>query len=47
MILANKKDYSTLRLIDFGLGTHSKSDINTVGTPYYMAPEMIDGISCP
>ena len=47
MIFANKKDFSTLKLIDFGLATNSKKDKHTVGTPYYMAPEMIDGISCP
>ena len=47
MLFANKKDYSTLKLIDFGLATNSKKDKNAVGTPYYMAPEMIEGISCP
>ena len=47
MVFANKKDFSTLKLIDFGLATNSKKDIYTVGTPYYMAPEMIEGISCP
>ena len=47
ILFANKKDYSTLKLIDFGLATNPKKDIKTVGTPYYMSPEMIDGISLP
>ena len=47
IVFANKRDYSTLKLIDFGLATNPKKDINTVGTPYYMSPEMIDGISLP
>ncbi len=46
MLFANKKD-STLKLIDFGLAINSKKDKNDVGTPYYMALEMIEGISCP
>ena len=47
MLFANKKNYSSLKLIDFGLATNSKKDKNTVGTPHYMAPEMIDGFSVP
>ena len=47
ILFANKKDYSTLKLIDFGLATNPKKDIKTVGTPYYMSPEMIEGISLP
>ena len=47
IVFANKKDYSSLKLIDFGLATNTKRDIHTVGTPYYMAPEMIEKFSCP
>lgn len=37
-------DYQTLKLIDFGLSTHTLSKIGkSVGSPYYMAPEIIDG----
>jgi calcium-dependent protein kinase len=46
ILFSNKKDYSTLKLIDFGLAT-TKRDRKSVGTPYYMAPEMIDGFSYP
>jgi calcium-dependent protein kinase len=45
ILFSNKKDYSTLKLIDFGLAT-TKRDKKSVGTPYYMAPEMIEGCSC-
>jgi len=47
ILFANKRNYSTLKLIDFGLATYSKKDTKSVGTPYYMAPEMIDGHSVP
>ena len=47
ILFANKRDYSTLKLIDFGLATYQKKDTKSVGTPFYMAPEMIDGNSCP
>ena len=43
ILFANKRDYSTLKLIDFGLATTSNKDTKTVGTPYYMSPETIDG----
>ena len=46
ILFANKRDYSTLKLIDFGLATYQKKDRKSVGTPLYMAPEMIDGNSC-
>ena len=37
-------DYQTLKLIDFGLSTHTVAkNGKSVGTPYYMAPEIIDG----
>ena len=45
ILFANKRDYSTLKLIDFGLATMSNKDTKTVGTPFYMAPETIDGHS--
>ena len=47
ILFANKRNYSTLKLIDFGLATYSKKDTKSVGTPYYMSPEMIDGHSVP
>ena len=47
ILFANKRDYSTLKLIDFGLATTSNKDTKTVGTPYYMSPEVIDGHSNP
>ena len=47
ILFANKKDYSTLKLIDFGLSTYMDKCKKIVGTPYYMAPEMIDGRSYP
>lgn len=46
ILFSNKRDYSTLKLIDFGLATN-KSDKKFVGTPHYMSPEMIKGESCP
>ncbi len=47
ILFANKRDYSTLKLIDFGLATNSKKDSKSVGTPLYISPEMIDGKSHP
>ena len=47
ILFANKKDYSTLKLIDFGLSTYMDKSKNIVGTPYYMAPEMTEGRSYP
>ena len=46
IIFANKHDYSSLKLIDFGLATNKKKDDKKVGTPYYMSPEMIKGNFC-
>ena len=43
ILFSDKKDFSSLKLIDFGLATQKKTDNKTVGTPYYMAPEMIKG----
>jgi len=39
-------EQGTVRLIDFGLSKASKSNRNLTtiaGTPYYMAPEVLDG----
>ena len=47
ILFSNKRDYTTLRLIDFGLATSGNKDKKSVGTPYYMSPEMINGESCP
>ena len=46
ILFSNKRDYTSLRLIDFGLATSGNKDKKSVGTPYYMAPEMINGESC-
>ena len=43
ILFSHKRNYSTLKLIDFGLATFSKEDNKSVGTPCYMSPEMIDG----
>ena len=48
ILFSNKDDYSTLKLIDFGLASNTLISINekkksAVGTPYYMSPEIIDG----
>ena len=45
ILFANKRDYSTLILFDFGLSTTSSKDTKSVGTPSYMSREMIDGHS--
>jgi calcium-dependent protein kinase len=47
ILFSNKRNYSSLKLIDFGLATFSKDDHKSVGTPFYMAPETIDGNSTP
>ena len=46
ILFSNKKDYTTLKLIDFGLATTKRSK-EEVGTPVFMAPEMTKGDSCP
>jgi len=43
ILFSYKRNYTTLKLIDFGLATFSKQDNKSVGTPFYMSPEMIDG----
>ena len=45
VLFSNKRNYSSLRLIDFGLATFLKEDNKSVGTPFYMSPETIDGNS--
>jgi calcium-dependent protein kinase len=35
--------YTSLKLIDFGLSTSLSKDNYRVGSPYYMAPEMLKG----
>lgn len=45
ILFSNRRDYTTLKLIDFGLATHSTKDHKSVGTPYFMSPEMITGDS--
>ena len=47
ILFASKKDYSTLKLIDFGLSAYMDKSKSIVGTPYYMAPEMTEGHSYP
>jgi calcium-dependent protein kinase len=47
ILFSYKRNYSTLKLIDFGLATFSKQDNKSVGTPFYMSPEMIDGQADP
>lgn len=46
IIFSNKNDYSSLKLIDFGLAT-TKREKKDVGTPLFMSPEMVNGESCP
>ena len=47
ILFSDKKNYSSLKLIDFGLATFCKQDNKSVGTPFYMSPETIDGNSTP
>ena len=47
ILFSNKRNYSSLKLIDFGLATFEKHDNKSVGTPCYMSPETIDGNSTP
>ena len=42
ILFSNKKDYSTLKLIDFGFAT-TKRDKKTVGSPFYLSPEASNG----
>ena len=43
ILFSNKRDFTSLKLIDFGLATNSLKDTKSVGTPYYMSPEIIKG----
>ena len=43
ILFSDKKNLFSLKLIDFGLATFSNEEKKTVGTPLYIAPEMIDG----
>lgn len=44
ILFAKNGDYSTLKLIDFGLATNVvKKEKKSVGSPYYMSPEIIKG----
>ena len=48
ILFEKNNDYSTMKLIDFGLATNTiKKDKKTVGSPYYMSPEIIKGNSNP
>ena len=47
ILFSHKRNYSSLKLIDFGLATFSNQDNKSVGTPFYMSPEMIDGNAFP
>ena len=47
ILFANKKNYSTLKLIDFGIATKSRKDNYKIGTPLYMSPEMIEEMAFP
>ncbi len=45
ILFSKNSKYETLKLIDFGLSTVFKSDKRyRVGSPYYMSPEVIEGI---
>lgn len=46
ILFSDKNDYSSLKLIDFGLAT-TKVDHKSAGTPYYMAPEILRAQACP
>ena len=47
IVFGKKRDYSTLKLIDFGLATTTRNKKrNSCGSPYYMAPEIINGHFC-
>ena len=43
ILFSDKRNLFSLKLIDFGLATFSDDEKKTVGTPLYIAPEMIDG----
>ena len=45
IVFIEQNNFNALKLIDFGLSIqqNARKDNRRVGTPYYMAPEMIDG----
>jgi len=44
ILFSNTEDFTSVKLIDFGLSVlGKKNEKYRVGSPYYMAPEMIDG----
>jgi len=45
IVFSDTRNYKSLKLIDFGLSIqqNAKKEKRRVGTPYYMAPEMIFG----
>ena len=48
VLFRHKEDYSSLKLIDFGLATTTmRKDRKSCGSPYYMSPEIINGHFCP
>ena len=47
ILFSNKDDYTSLKIIDFGLATNKLKEKKSVGTPYYMSPEIIQGVSDP
>lgn len=48
ILFSKKEDYSTLKLIDFGLSSNSKENQRkSVGSPNYMSPESISGNTTP
>ena len=45
-MLEENKDFSQIKIIDFGFSRHFESDEiihEKKGTPYYIAPEVING----
>lgn len=48
ILFSQKDDYSSLKLIDFGLATLTqRKDRKSCGSPYYMSPEIVNGRFCP
>jgi len=44
ILFSKNNNYNSLKIIDFGLSTNLKSDSRfRVGSPFYMAPEIIEG----
>ena len=48
IIFSDRKNYSSLKLIDFGFtNIYHKKRKNLAGSPYYMSPEILEGNSYP